>query len=336
MSIFTKKTNVRGVNLGGWLVLEKWITPSLFENTNAVDESSLHKKRVKGRVTKHLKTFIQEDDFKYLSEKGINAVRIPVGYWLFGDFKPFPKTVEYLDSALDWADKYNIKVIIDLHGAPGSQNGYDHSGRAGEINWHKNPNNINKTLDILEKLSKRYCQNKNLFGIGLLNEPHVDIPIEILKDFYIKGYRRVRKYCDENVAVIISDSFRPIEFSNILQGSEFKNVILDIHFYQCFYEGNREKTIEEVTKNSKKEWVELIKNIQKGIPIICGEWSLGIYPECTSHLSDEGKFEALKKYGKTQLDIFNKTAGWFFWTYKSESQDGWDLKRSLEVGSIKI
>lgn len=336
MSIFNNKTNIKGVNLGGWLVLEKWITPSLFENTGAADEYRFHKKRVKGKVTKHFKTFIQEEDFKYLSEHGINAVRIPVGYWLFGDVKPFPKTVEYLDFAIEQAGKYNIKVLIDLHGGPGSQNGYDHSGKAGEVNWHKDPANITKTLDILEKLSKRYCQNKNLFGIGLLNEPHIGIPVEILEDFYIKGYRRVRKYCDESVAVIISDSFRPMAFSNILQGPEFKNVILDIHFYQCFYEGNKEKTIEEVTKNIKKEWGELINNIQKKIAIISGEWSLGIYPECTSHLSDEGKFEALKKYGKTQLDIFNKTAGWFFWTYKTESQDGWNFKSSLEDGIIKI
>ena len=28
-------SNLRGVNLGGWLVLEKWITPSLFEGLQA-------------------------------------------------------------------------------------------------------------------------------------------------------------------------------------------------------------------------------------------------------------------------------------------------------------
>lgn len=27
------KTKVRGVNIGGWLVLEPWITPSIFEAT---------------------------------------------------------------------------------------------------------------------------------------------------------------------------------------------------------------------------------------------------------------------------------------------------------------
>lgn len=31
---------LRGVNLGGWLVLEKWMTPSLFEGLQAVDETS--------------------------------------------------------------------------------------------------------------------------------------------------------------------------------------------------------------------------------------------------------------------------------------------------------
>ena len=31
---------LRGVNLGGWLVLEKWMTPSLFEGLSATDETT--------------------------------------------------------------------------------------------------------------------------------------------------------------------------------------------------------------------------------------------------------------------------------------------------------
>lgn len=30
---------LQGVNLGGWLVLEKWMTPSLFDGTTAADET---------------------------------------------------------------------------------------------------------------------------------------------------------------------------------------------------------------------------------------------------------------------------------------------------------
>nr|AIA95584.1 CAZy families GH5 protein [uncultured Lactococcus sp.] len=33
-----KMDKIKGTNLGGWLVLEKWMTPHLFDNTNADDE----------------------------------------------------------------------------------------------------------------------------------------------------------------------------------------------------------------------------------------------------------------------------------------------------------
>ena len=34
----TQNTCLRGVNLGGWLVLEKWMTPAFFADSDAVDE----------------------------------------------------------------------------------------------------------------------------------------------------------------------------------------------------------------------------------------------------------------------------------------------------------
>jgi len=33
-----KIMNIKGVNLGNWLVLEKWMSPALFEGTGAQDE----------------------------------------------------------------------------------------------------------------------------------------------------------------------------------------------------------------------------------------------------------------------------------------------------------
>jgi glucan 1,3-beta-glucosidase len=41
----------------------------------------------------------------------------------------------YLRRALGWLDELGLKVNIDLHTGPGSQNGYDNSGRAGETHW---------------------------------------------------------------------------------------------------------------------------------------------------------------------------------------------------------
>lgn len=36
-----KVMQVKGVNLGNWLVLEKWMSPGLFEGTTAEDEHNL-------------------------------------------------------------------------------------------------------------------------------------------------------------------------------------------------------------------------------------------------------------------------------------------------------
>ena len=72
-------------------------------------------------------------------------MRIPVGFWMFkaGPNDPFPKPQVkdsdgrryYLKRLVQWADEIGLRVILDLHGAPGSQNGMDHSGRRGEVNF---------------------------------------------------------------------------------------------------------------------------------------------------------------------------------------------------------
>jgi glucan 1,3-beta-glucosidase len=36
---------------------------------------------------------------------------------------------------LGWCRKYGIRVNLDLHTIPGSQNGYNHSGKLGQVNW---------------------------------------------------------------------------------------------------------------------------------------------------------------------------------------------------------
>ena len=58
----------------------------------------------------------------------LNHVRIPIGYWAYdvGPGEPYIQGQhDYLVKAVSWAGKYNLRVIIDLHGAPGSQNGYE-------------------------------------------------------------------------------------------------------------------------------------------------------------------------------------------------------------------
>lgn len=71
----------------------------------------------------------------YLLQLSIDHVRIPIGFWALGDLlgnEPYHVLNQYdkLKEAVGWALKYDIKVMIDIHGAPGSQNGESPSKRS--------------------------------------------------------------------------------------------------------------------------------------------------------------------------------------------------------------
>ena len=84
---------VKGVNLGNWLVLEKWMSPSLFEGTTAEDEyylpTQLSREVYEARIKIHRSEYITERDFTRIKSMGMDAVRIPVPYFIFGDREPF-------------------------------------------------------------------------------------------------------------------------------------------------------------------------------------------------------------------------------------------------------
>ncbi|SAL95012.1 hypothetical protein [Absidia glauca] len=157
------ETPIRGINLGGWLVLEPFITPSLFEQAPdpkkrpeerkttrdhvALDEWTLCERlgptKAKQVLEHHYDTFIQESDFKTIRAMGFNHVRIPIGHWSIRPLahEPFVPYVawSYLLRGIQWARKYGLRVMVELHTAPGSQNGWNHSGRAGEVRWLNGP-----------------------------------------------------------------------------------------------------------------------------------------------------------------------------------------------------
>ncbi|KAG8813125.1 exo-1,3-beta-glucanase, partial [Serendipita sp. 401] len=81
-------TKVRGVNLGGWLALEAWITPSLFDSTGnpaVIDEWTFSQYQdyntAHTKLVNHWNTFITYNDLAAIKAAGLNHVRLPIGYW---------------------------------------------------------------------------------------------------------------------------------------------------------------------------------------------------------------------------------------------------------------
>jgi len=137
---------INGVNLGGWLNLEPFITPALFEpfNGEAVDEytlSALVGDNLTAFMTDHYETFITEIDFARIAEAGLNWIRLPIPYWFIETYEdePFLEGVgwTYFLKGIAWARKYGLRIELDLHAVPGSQNGQNHSGRIGTVGFER-------------------------------------------------------------------------------------------------------------------------------------------------------------------------------------------------------
>lgn len=71
------------------MVLEKWMSPALFDGTTAEDEyylaHQLSPEMFEMRVKIHRSEYITERDFAYIAHMGMNSVRIPIPYFIFGD-----------------------------------------------------------------------------------------------------------------------------------------------------------------------------------------------------------------------------------------------------------
>jgi len=324
----------RGVNLGAWLVLEKWMVPDIYRGTEAPDEYSLCLAlgdQAKSRLDHHRETFITAEDFRWIRDRGLNAVRLPVGYWALEAPKPYVNTSQFIGFALDQCHQNGLKLLLDLHAAPGSQNGWDHSGRSGAIDWPKDQN-VQETLRVLESFAQKYGKHPALCGIELLNEPRDVVPLEILQQFYQDAYTRLRKHLDPQAAIVFHDAFRPFAWKKFMQEPAFTNVILDTHLYQCFSDADRDRPVrgQLAFALSRKEALDDMQ--REELPTMVGEWSLALPGQAMDGLSPFQISSVKRAYADTQLLNYEGTRGWFFWSYKLQHASEWNFRHCVERG----
>ena len=328
---------MRGVNLGGWLILEKWMTPSLFAGTNAVDEYTfMQTKGAKAKIEQHRKTFITEADFKWLKQNNIEAIRIPVGYWLFDGDDPYTSTVEYLDWAMQMAEKYDLKVLIDLHGLKGSQNGKDHSGRIGKSMWHRHASYRHESIDVLEKMAQHYHDSPALWGIELANEPKIGLFQWKLRRFYRQAYRRLSKVARPGTIIVFHDAFTPRLLNGVIGGYATHPVMMDVHWYHFASPRYIWQSIECYFKSLKGQRIRLLGRLQQEQPVIVGEWSITLAGEKLSKRKADEKAALLKRHGELQIAAYEAAAAWFYWTYKTEGRGMWHFRSLVEDKIISL
>jgi glucan 1,3-beta-glucosidase len=317
---------MKGVNLGGWLVIEKWMTPSLFAGSNARNEFELSRgAQGRERIARHHKTFITEGDLEWMKQQGIEILRVPFGHWIFGDDERYIEAIERLDWLMDTSLSLGLKVLLDLHAAPEAQNRAAHSGSGNTMTdeystkWLNNKSAQNRTIEVLTRVAKRYNHLPHLWGIELLNEPAVDMFGLKLAWFYRRAYKAVITVARPGTRIIFSDGYAPLRLTNCLWLARKRDypLAMDTHVYQVFGERNKKRSFDQHI--AQLAWVRrLLGLLRLQQPVIIGEWSTMLPLKTTP--------EETQEYANAQLQAFDGCLAQFYWSYKTEQDGRWNYR----------
>ncbi|MDO4773595.1 MAG: cellulase family glycosylhydrolase [Candidatus Saccharibacteria bacterium] len=333
-------TQIKAVNLGGWLVVEKWMTPALFTGVDAIDEYTLSQTaKGRARIVKHRREFITEADITRLRQWGVEMVRIPVGYWLFIDAAPFVGGTEPLDRCMRWCERHGMRVLLDLHAVPGSQNGNDHSGRVGPIQFWDDVAYQDQAIEVLKIMAKRYGDSPALWGIQLLNEPHVGLHPRRLRQWYRRAYDAIDELLPSGVKIVFSDGFRPRLMNGAL--GRRPRAVMDVHHYQFATKYVRLSRLSLRLYKWRLWWRgQLVKRLSWVQPVIIGEWSgvLGHELLAAERIGDAVYQENLLLWHiQAQQRAFTSAIAMCYWSYKAESgvDPIWQAAAMVERGVLR-
>lgn len=336
----------QGVNLGGWLLLEPGPAKALFSR-HMVDGcearcewelmQTIRQRNMLEDIEHHRKTYIGRTDFQQIKRCGLNAVRLPIGYWIVigpNENDPYSgPALEYIDQAVQWAEECGLQIVLDLHAAPGGESGDAPSGRIQD-HWHWTHWRFNESLRALEVLAKRYCNCKYVTGIQVCNEPSLTLPSKDLRQFYSQAVTRIRAcgMLDDRVAVILP-VFQRHKASFIKEweastGGTHKNVVFDFHYYHCFGSRWDNRTMAQHLRAVERHASELCR-----YRVVVGEWSLALGRTAREgHLFGE-QLRAL--FGRMQFKAYaNASHGWFFWNWKDAHSVEWNWQECFQEGAM--
>ncbi|MCA0931373.1 glycoside hydrolase family 5 protein [Lutimonas saemankumensis] len=216
--------HLKGVNLGNWLLPEGYMFKLRNSNSPRKIDQAIRELMGNSATTKFwdsfLESYITEADIKWLSEAGVNIIRLPFDYRLLtnDDFLGRDKHgYKYIDNAVNWCEKYNIYVLLDMHGAPGGQTG-DNIDNSDGYPWLMVDEGMKeKTTEIWREIAQRYADNTTVIGYNLLNEPIAHyFEKDSLKPYLEPLYKRITRSIrevDKNHIVFIGGAVWETDFT---------------------------------------------------------------------------------------------------------------------------
>lgn len=288
------------------------------------------------------KLFFQKRDVAFIAGSGFDHIRIPIDEEQMFDEEGRPEEEAFLllESALEWSNEYNLRVIVDLHILR------SHHFNEGEKPLWTDPAAQERFLDCWKILSKRIGHwPASMVAYELMNEPVADDP-EDWNKLVARAIGVVRKLEPNRPLVIGSNRWQTVDtFDQLRIPPGDRNIILSFHFYTPMplthyraswtkvgeYSGpvrypglvvaDRDmiglpddlvEAIGDKRKYNRRELLELFKSPlamarRTHLPLYCGEWG------CLPSVPREDR---LRWYTDMRLNLEQSGIAWATWDYK--------------------
>ena len=247
---------LKGANLGGWFIMESYMTPidsaGTYTDMHGMMselDSRFGVSTEQSLLTTYQQNWITSGDLDNIQNAGLNAVRIPI-WW--GMFFPLSSQTESsfrsdsfttLDSIIDACASRGIYVILDMHGALGSQSGSEDTGHANDGgsngSYFSSSYDQSMTLWLWEQIASHYsaanfANASAIAGFDLLNEPTGGTTAQVIAQ-YNSLYSGIRSVDSTRMIFLETISSSSWSWSNLPAPSanNWTNVVYSTHMYAC-------------------------------------------------------------------------------------------------------
>ena len=343
---------IQGINYGNLLIQEGWMSvnslgPKLNEdgsyakiNSEGVIEEyeevyqeeldlalknnpNLNQEKINELWSIYYKSYCQEIDFQNIKEIGLNTIRLPMYYrnFLEGEDDQLvlkENAFEFIDYFLENAKKYDLKVILDMHGVVGGQSGNEHSGTRRTEFW-TNEIYQKEMCDLWKNIASYYLNERKdlastILAYDLINEPALDKKVTTKREWDVmdKMYKAIREVDEDHIIAIEGCWY----FDSLPDPKKYnwENVMYEFHLYNW----DNEKVSNDVYHTLHFfKWM----TTNYDVPIYIGEFNF---------------FDKKDEWIKWLNEYDERGLNWSIWSYKTISVGWWDMSWGIYVYKMNL